>query len=93
MSNFDEVKERWESHEGWQFADRDAERKYFFEAGAASRDAEIAELKLQLSGKTMYDAVAVTAQRCAEIIENASNCDEHITYEQLADAIRKEFNL
>ena len=35
----------WKSNDDWQFADKEAAWKFFFQAGAASRDAEIARLK------------------------------------------------
>lgn len=56
----------------------------------AERDA----LKADLSGRYFVDEIRKqTASRCADIIEDAGNCDEIITYEELANAIRKEFNL
>jgi len=33
------------------------------------------------------------AEICAAMIEDAGNCDEHITYEQLAYSIRKKFGI
>jgi hypothetical protein len=30
---FEDAKSKWESHDEWQFADRDAERMWFFLAG------------------------------------------------------------
>ena len=41
----------WKSNDGWQFADKEAAWKFFFTAGAASRDAEIAELVAALALK------------------------------------------
>ena len=35
----------WKSNDDWQFADKEAAWKFFFQAGAASRDAEVARLK------------------------------------------------
>lgn len=34
-------------------------------------------------------AVAKEREACATMIENASNCDELITFEELADAVRQ----
>ena len=41
---FEEVKSDWESHDDWRFADRDAERKYFYLAGLAEGRRQSAEI-------------------------------------------------
>ena len=37
----------WKSNDDWQFADKEAAWKFFFQAGAASRDAEVVSLTNQ----------------------------------------------
>lgn len=68
-----------------------------FEAGQRSRDEEVEELKLIISGKTFYDVEKATARRCAEIADNAfteTDCGEYFEYTtDIATAIKEEFKL
>jgi len=41
---FAQVKAEWESHDDWHLADRDAERRHFFDAGRRSSDGEGQEI-------------------------------------------------
>ena len=56
----------WKSNDDWQFADKEAAWKFFFQAGAASRDAEIARLK---AIPARYRRMAFNAQLQDEIAE------------------------
>lgn len=53
---FDAISD-WKSNDDWQFADKEAAWKFFFQAGAASRDVEIAELVAALKPFGAIDLV------------------------------------
>jgi hypothetical protein len=53
MTSFEEFKADWEAHDEWQFADRDAERKFFYAAGAAAMRERCAEVAYQMTDR--YD--------------------------------------
>ena len=42
---FENAIEDWESHDDWRYADRDAERKFFYLAGQASAEQRVKELE------------------------------------------------
>ena len=43
---FENAIEDWESHDDWRYADRDAERKFFYLAGQASAEKSIENFSL-----------------------------------------------
>ena len=55
----------WKSNDGWEFADREAAWKFFFQAGAASRDAEIQRLQFALSDTEALECG--TAEKCDKL--------------------------
>lgn len=59
----------WKSNDGWQFADKEAAWKFFFQAGAASRDAEVSDWRSQAhrSQSEADNAIAECAQLRAEL--------------------------
>ena len=76
-AEFENTKYNWESYDGWQFADRNAERKFFFKAGAAvgakrerERCAKIAvgNAESQRNLVLGMDSADIVAYRIAEAI-------------------------
>lgn len=68
----------WKSNDGWQFADKEAAWKFFFQAGAASRDAEVSDWRSQAhrSQSEADNAIAECAQLRAELAaEQAKNVE------------------
>ena len=61
---FENAIEDWESHDDWRYADRDAERKFFYLAGQASAEQRVKELNTlcEFNEKTMEDLLAKNAE-------------------------------
>jgi len=55
----------WKSNDEWKFADKEAAWKFFFQAGVASRDAEVAELQKAIDENwvTHQQIVAASKER------------------------------
>ena len=56
MNTFEDTVTDWESHDDWQYADKEAERKYFFLAGQRSIESIVMAVKPRsiesIQGKT-----------------------------------------
>ena len=55
---FENAIEDWESHDDWRYADRDAERKFFYLAGQASAEQRV---------KWQDDLIQELQAKCAEL--------------------------
>jgi len=96
---FENAKAQWESNDGWQFADRKAERKFFYQEGMRRAKEVVTRLEDNLNAekfRTCERCVEKTAKRCAEIAAKyrGESLDKvHNSSEGISIAIEKEFGL
>jgi hypothetical protein len=77
-------------HEDWRYADSDALRKASFKGGAASRDAEVAELKAELETERRLSFRNQVAELEAERDELKQTCIDHV---EIQNALRKQVKM